>query len=162
MPTLNIIMHICLFHINWSPKPAFEHSLFHLRLSQNCQVVSWLSYSMICYQFIYNNNNLSLTLPTTFSTTTLFLGYWWLQDSSSVTETWVSSSGMLPYLWHSIRKAYSLPAPSEYQSIHLDNTHTEAPMSPSSLTAMRFSLALTNRTLVQPQPFTTLQQTPFS
>lgn len=114
------------------------------------------------YQLIDNNNILNLTLPTKFSTTTLFPGYSWLQDSSSVTETWVSSSGTLSYLWCSTRKVYNLPAPSEYQLIHLGNTHTEAPMSPSSLTAMHFSLALTNRTLVHPQPFSMLEQTPFS
>lgn len=119
--------HACLsFSYKLAPQTCPWAFVLSLEISLKTVKASWLSHSMTCYQLIYNNNNLNLTLPTKSSTTTLFIGCCWLQDPSSVTKTWVLSSGMLPSLWYSIRKVYNLPAP-EYQPIHLGNTRTEAP-----------------------------------
>lgn len=151
MGTSKVIMHVCPC-INSFLTPSLEYSLFHLRLAQKCQLDSWQSYSSVRNKLICNHN-LNLTLPSTFSSTMLFLGCCWLQDPVLSHRNSVFIFRCVTLSLSERRTTHHIPL-SVYS---LAKAHTEASMSPPSLPAMHVSLALTNGTLVQPQPLTILQ-----
>lgn len=94
--------------------------------------MNWQSYSIFCSKLTCNHN-LNLTLSSTLSSM-LFLGCCWLQDPSSVTGTRFSFSDVLPYLYQKgVEHTTSL-----YKFISLAKAHTEASMSPPSLTVTHF------------------------